>query len=222
MSGADVVIVKDAQVITPGSNEERALEVQERIEGLRHNLLEGMFDLAELLAETRRNEYYRVWGYTNFGQWVEEGSGLDMSERTAFYLINIIEGAKELGIPREQLLVARISKLKDIFSLDRKKHGDKIRALVEKAGDCDLNDIREEVHRIKSGDEALEPYVFITLKIPKSVKEHTVDSAFEIVRRQNGNVQNEQGEVIELSDGKCLEYVCQAYLQDPNNKLEGD
>jgi hypothetical protein len=200
-----------------GTDTKRALIVKEQIDHIRLNLHDGLFDLAELLAEARTNSYHTVYGFQRFGEWVEQGSGLDMSERTAYYLIGIITKAKELGIPREQLKLAKMSKLKEIFSLDPQEFGDNIKQLVASSEGKSLQEVRDEVQQIKVGSGA-ETFVFMTLKIPRTVKEQIVDPAFELVRKQYGDVRDKDGNILDLTDSKCLEFISVAYTQDPNNE----
>lgn len=212
----ELVVVAEEIVVAPG----RALEVKIEIERLRGNLHDGLFDLAELLAEARKNAYHQDYGFSRFGEWVEQGSGLDMSERTAYYLVRLIENAKELGIPRSQLRAAKMSKLKEIFALDHHVHGDAMRQLVGECQYLPLLEVRERINKIKAV-EGVEPYVYVTLKIPKSVKEQTVDPAFELVRRQYGDARDPlTGEVMDVSDSKCIEFICTNYINDPNNTGE--
>lgn len=200
---------------------QEAANVLAKIQNIRIGLFENMFTLAELLTEARAKSFHEVWGFTRFGDWVEKGSGLDISARTAYYLIEIWEKSKELGIPRDQLVAARIAKLKEIFSLDLGKHADEIRKLVQFASEHSLEAVRDSVNTIKAGDgNGIEPYTYITIKIPQSSKE-TIERAFELVRSQYGDVVDPKtGELMQLSAGKCLEYVCEGYIQDPNNYKE--
>jgi hypothetical protein len=199
---------------------QEAAKVLAKIQNIRVGLFENMFTLAELLTEAREHSYHEVWGFNRFGDWVEKGSGLDISARTAYYLITIWEKSKELGIPRDQLVAARIAKLKEIFSLDSTKYGDEIKKLVYDAPNSNLDAVRAAVNKLKADGGNIEPYTYITIKIPQSSKE-TIERSFELVRNQYGDVVDPQtGELLQLSAGKCLEYVCEGYLQDPNNYKE--
>lgn len=207
------------EIIVEGQDTERAEEVRIEIDRVKGHLQEGIFDLADLLSEARRKAFHVNWGYANFGHWIEEGSGLDISERSAFYLIKIVDTGKELGIPKAQLRAVKMSKLKEIFTLDKEKHGDSIRELVGQGQHLPLSEIRDKIGALKEKD-GIQPFIYMTLKMPKSVKEETVDQAFELVRRQYGDSKDDQGNIIDLTEGKCLEFVCQSYVQDPNNQGE--
>ncbi len=208
---------KEKKDVLVKSNEyERAIEVRTKIDALRVNMFDGLLDIAELLAEARRGDYHIHYGFPRFGDWVEQGSGLDMSERTAYYLIKIVENAKLLGISREELRAAKLSKLKEIFSLDAEVHGDEIKLLVGEAKESSLDDIRTKVQKIKSGGGE-EPFVFLTIKVPMSVKENYIDPAFELIRRQYGDRKDAAGNPVDITSGVCMEYLCQAFVQDQNN-----
>jgi len=193
----------------------RAVEVLEQIGRIKTNLHEGLFDLAELLAEARSKSFHVNWGFARFGDWVEQGSGLDIAARTAYYLICIVEKGKLLGIPRNQLRAVKMSKLKEIFSLDAGTNGETIKQLVGQGQSLSLDEVRNAVNQVKTG-AGLEPLVYMTVKLPKSVKQ-IVDDAFEIVRRNYGDKLNEYGEPFDLSDSGCLELICAEYLTNPNS-----
>jgi hypothetical protein len=196
----------------------RAGEVLARIIAIRDGLFDKMFDLAELLKESKDGAFHLHWGFSRFEDWVEKGSGLDISARTAFYLINIVEKARELGISRDKYTGVKISKLKAIFSLDAKKHGEEIRLLLETADSKSLEEIQSEVWKIKTDGKG-EEFAYITIKVPKSVKEDVVDLAFEEVRRIYGDIVDEEtGEVKEATPGKCLELICVEFIQDAHRK----
>jgi hypothetical protein len=198
----------------------RAGQVLAKILMIRDGLYNSMFELADLLSEAKKNDYHTHWGYVRFDEWVEQGSGLDISARTAFYLINIVEKANELGIPREAMSGVKISKLKSIFSLDSTKHADSIKLLLENAESKSLEEINEEVWKIKSNGNG-EPMAYITIKMPKSVKDDVVDLAFDMVRREIGDVVNpETGEISEATPGRCMEFICVEWMQDAHRKLQ--
>jgi hypothetical protein len=212
MPQAEIVIAPKPELAA------RATIVLAEILKIRDGLFTKMFDLADLLTEAHHSGLHHHWGYSRFEDWVEEGSGLDISARTAFYLINIVEKAKELGIPRESYVGVKISKLKAIFSLDSKKHSEAIKLLLATADHQSLEDIQTEVWRIKTDGQG-EEYAYITIRIPKSVKEDIVDLAFEEVRRIYGEIEDkETGELKEATPGKCLELICVEFIQDAHRK----
>lgn len=209
--------VQTIEVINP-VDEAKAKQALWKIEKLKENLTEGMIDLAELLQEARANNYHFTYGYTRFGDWIEQGSGLDMSARTAFYLTAIMDKSQRLGIPKETLRKVKISKLKEIFTLDDSKFGLEMKLLVSTAESSSLNEVKEKVQTIAAEGKPTESFIYITLKIPKLGKEVSFDKAVELVRRNYGDVIDPTtGEVMDISTSKAIELICQEYTQNPNN-----
>lgn len=198
----------------------RAQEVRAALLRIKESIEDNFIDLCELLYEAQQGEYHCVWGYSRFGEWVEQASGLDISARQAYYYLSIARKMKELGLSRELVKQAKISKLKEIFSLEPSEVANEMKTLVAKAvTGASLDEIREEVAviRAKSGGQ---PSVYMTLKIELSAKE-TVERAIELARRRYGSVEDEKtGEVKDASVSKCIELICAEFLADPNNYPE--
>lgn len=212
--------VKEAEIVAVGSPE-RAEAVRKQIESLRTNLVDNMVDLGELLAEVKEKNLHFNYGYTRLGKWVEESSGLDMSERSAYYLIQIIEKSRKLGISKQVLKASKLSKLKEIFTLDADKYPDQIKLLTAEASSLTLHEVQEKVQIIAADGEEREPFTYITIKLPKSGKEVNFDPAVELVRKNYGDVPNKYtGEIGDVSTSYAIELICQDYLQDPNNYAE--
>jgi hypothetical protein len=80
-----------------------------------------------------------------------------------------------------------------------------------------LSEIEEKVRSLKK--KAGKPnYVTKHIKIEADA-EPIVDEAFELARRNYGSTVQD-GEIRDISDGKCLELVSAEYLNDPNNREE--
>lgn len=196
-------------------------DIELRLSNTKAGVLDNLFDLAELLSEIRANKYYRILngGATSFEKWVDDHADLDMSARQAFFLVSINDKSKQLGISREELKAARITKLKDIFSLDTTKHAAEIKQLVKDAPDLSYEVVANRVAALKSVSGESEQYVYLTFKVPVSVKT-LVHDTFERVRSQFGDSVNpETGELTELSPSRCLELVCANFFAGPD---EGD
>lgn len=175
--------------------------------------------MCKLLREAQQNNYHTVFGYGRFGEWIEKDSDLDISERQAYYLIGITRKAEELGIEIESLSSYRVTELKEIFSLEPKQHATNMCRLLSESPSMTLEEVKAEVAQVKQ-KEGQEPVSYMTVKIEQSVKE-IVNTAFELVRRQHGSSVSE-GDSVDLSDSRCLEFVCLAYTQDPNNVQESE
>src|ERR1017187_2498925 len=100
--------------------------VRKKIAEIKKSMSGHLFDLGELLKEIRDGGYHMTWGFANFGEWLIT-SGLDMKERNAYYLIKIVEMGVALGIPRETLEQVKVSKLREIATLDFVKDAKKAR-----------------------------------------------------------------------------------------------
>ena len=191
--------------------------VRKKIEEIRKSISGRFFDLGELLSEIKEGGFHMTWGYANFGEWLEK-SGLDMSERSAYYLIKIVAMGKELNIPREKLESVKISKLREIASLDPKKDGKKIRKLIDSCvpdkdgNEMSLEDVRQNVAKVRAGDDKIETFVFMTIKVTKTCKEEVIDPAIELVRAQHGDTVDSSGSPQEISPGRAIELILTDYL----------
>lgn len=193
----------------------RAVEVEGLILGLKDTVQDSAIEMAYLLKEANDKQYYRMLGVNTFSDWINK-VGLDMSERAAAYLLNIARKAELLGIDKAELKKSKISKLKEIFSLDAGTNGTEIKALLAGSQEESLDVVKEKVQQVKAKD-GHEPNAYMTFKMPVTVKEEIVLQAFELVRRLYGSVIDENtGEVIDISDSKCLELVCAEFLNTGN------
>lgn len=197
----------------------RAMAVQVRLKDIRLSVEERFFEMCELLTEAHDNDYHVMYGFGRFGEWVERGSGLDISSRTAFYYINIWKKAQTLQLDKEKLAEVGITKLKEIFSLDTSAHPDEIRGLVESASQSSVDDVKGRVSQVKTKNGQV-PKEFMAMRIDSDVKK-TIDKAFKLARLQYGDQVDEHGEVQEASHSKCMEIISLSYIQDPQNYPEG-
>lgn len=211
----EIIEASYREVVADAKTEERAFAVRDRLLTLKDSIENNFFDLCELLLEAKEGEYHLIYGFERFGDWVEQGSDLDLSARSAYYYINIGEKARELGLTREMLKQAKISKLKEIFTLEPEENGDDMKRLVESASSSSLEEIKKEVAKAKE-KSGVPTAAYMTLKLDPMVKD-TVEEAIELARRNYGDTIDEYGEVKDASVSKCVELICVSYLQDPNN-----
>lgn len=194
----------------------RSAEVLEAILSIKSTLMRRALELGRLLKEARDNDYANVWGFARFGDWVEESSGLDMSARSAYDLIKLIEQSQRLGIPDEELELVKISKLKAIFTLkDGEMSDDEIRSLVRSAEVKTLKDVVAEVGIAKQQE-----WVNRNYKFDKIAYENTVRPAIERVKREYENTIDEFGNETEISDSKAIEMMSADLLAGPENQAE--
>lgn len=189
----------------------RAEEVRTEITQLKDSIMASSLKLGRLLKEARDNQYHHIWGYAQFGLWVEEASGLDMSERQCYYLIAVVERAEACGIPDEELNKVKLSKLKTIFSLPADTDPETIKTLVREAETAPLDDVREVVGRIKNVD-----FVFKTLKMERDTYENVYSPAMDKARLEYGNSIDFKGDPKEIEDDKAIEMICATYLSGPD------
>lgn len=191
--------------------------VRKKIEEIRKSISGRFFDLGELLGEIKEGGFHMSWGYANFGEWLET-SGLDMSERAVYYLIKIVTMGKELNIPREKLEQVKISKLREIATLDTKCDGKKMKKLIDSCipdkdgNEMSLEDVRQNVAKVRAGDDKIDTYVFLTIKITKTCKEEVIDPAIELIRAQHGDTVDSSGAPQEISPGRAIELILTDYL----------
>lgn len=186
-------------------------EVLNQIREIKTRLTDGIFELADLLAETKQEAYYEDWGYDSFGEWINT-SGLDMSERQAYYYIAISEKSKALGITREQLKQSSMTKLKSIFSLGTEEHAEEIKALVLASHTDTHEKIERKVNRIKAVD-GREPMCNKTFSFTESGYENTVKGAIELMQQEYGDtIDSSTGEFVDITPGKAIEMICADYM----------
>jgi|SRR6185312_3383984 len=195
---------------------ERAKAVQEQLEATRRNLASNALLMGDLLSEIKHNSYHEHYGCSSFSDWLYNSSSLDMSERTAYYLINIVDTAKQLGIPRKQLEAVKMSKLKEIFTLNPETNGDDIKQLVAAGDAASLEETKNAVVKAKVGDEQFERAVWLNIKLLESQRE-VVKEAIERAKRSCGDtIDPRTGEVAEPSDARALELIAADYLAQPD------
>lgn len=194
------------------ATESRAETVTLEVRQIKSDLANRLIYLGELLSESRSNGYPEQLGFESFGAWLED-SGLDMSERQAYYLVKIVDNAKQLGIPRKSLEASKMSKLKEIFSLNPDEHGNRMRDLVEASADLKLEEVRQEVATLRSG-VGLEPTSWFNFRVTDSQKQQ-ISHALATARMEYGqNVDPNTGDVTEAPNATLLaDVICNAYLQ---------
>lgn len=213
-----------------GQAAKRAAAVKIELEHLNTLVLDSTFDIAELLAEVKGGSYYGQWGYETFGDYVEQV--LDMKLRKAQYLVRIVNIAKMLDIPRTVYEEVKITKLREIFSLEPQDFflnpdtnqneplSDHIKRLVAAANEMTLQEIVNEIKRLKGliGDDEL---VFLTTCVKRAVRDNVILPARELARTKLGSQgKDTDGDNIEYSDGACEEVIHADFLADPNNQIE--
>jgi hypothetical protein len=195
----------------------RAKEVFTTIKGIKTHLSDNLLTLGELLSEARSNGYAELMGYDSFGSYLE-ATELDMSERQAYYLIKIIDNSRTLGITRDELKASKMSKLKEIFSLDPAVHGNDIKQLVAESADSKLEEVKAAVERIRS-DGKTEATTWRNFRVTES-QAQVIDQAIEQVKEDYGDVVNgSTGEIENVSDSRAFELICIEYTNTNQHNL---
>lgn len=193
----------------------RAKHVSTEVRKIKAHLVNNLLYLGTLLSEARANDYPQLLGFDTFALWLED-SGLDMSERQAYYLIKIVDGAKQLEIPLPQLEASKLSKLKEIFALDLVTHGDSIKQLVADSAALKLHEVRDRVQALRS-EQGLEPTSWLNFRVTES-QAGFIHEALAKARMEYGQVVVGD-EVIEATDGTLLaDVICTTYIQDINER----
>lgn len=215
----------------PGeSSKERSNYVRLELDCLRASQQQTTFEMADLLAETHDKNYWSDWGFQSFGHYVQES--LDIKERQAYYLIQIVTVSRKLNIDRNEIEGIAISKLKEIFSLDpdnfyyNAESGEKepldahIMRLVALAPSIGLDAIKAEVRRLKGLPE--KPGTWRNLYFEDPAMAETWDRAIELVKRHSGNGKEDPitGQIREISDAAAAERMAADILSDPNWQVE--
>ena len=189
----------------------RADVVLEAILNIKTTLMRRALELGRLLKEARDNDYHLVWGFGRFGDWVELSSGLDMSARSAYDLIKMIEQSARLGISDAELEKVKKSKLIQIFSLtDGEMDDDSIRELVAAAETMKLEDVKEQVGIAKQQE-----WVNRNYKFDKTGYENVIKPTIERIKREHGSTMGDDGGEADISDSKALEICCADYAAGP-------
>lgn len=199
----------DTKIVVTG--EPRSEIVRLQIVQLRDHIVHSFITLARLLKEVRDSNYHQGWGFGRWGQWVESGSGLDLSEREAYYLVNIIDRAEQIGIPDEDLSAVKVSSLKQIMSLPADTSPETIKDLVEEAKTLPYRTIKDVVSKLKNED-----YVYHTLKFSTDTEENVYQPAMERMRREVGNTIGPDGEPEDITDSRAIELLCADKLAGPD------
>ena len=203
------------------TEQDRPTVVLKQIRALRDGMAHGFITLARLLKEARDNDYAPRWGYARFGEWVEEGSGLDISATTAYDLIRVVSMGERLGISDDALGHVKVSCLKEIAKLPEDTSAEFVSQLIEEAKTMPLKKVREVVGHVTNED-----YVYHSLKFLREVEDNVYQPAVERARREYGNTVGIEGNPEDISDSKAIHMILADYLASPEEEelpvIEGE
>lgn len=192
----------------------RIAEVVEQLKKVSSTVEDGFFDMCDLLQEAHDHEYHLHLGFVRFTDWVEaESSQLDISARQATYCVNIANKAMRLNVDRPTMKRVKVSKLKEIFSLDPDEHSSAMQELLASAETMTLDEVKAKVRLLKM-EAGHEEMVFMTLKFPASAKP-IIEGAFEQCKSKLGDYDGK-----EPSNGRALELICQEWTESVDQEDE--
>ncbi len=196
----DIEIVK--------TTEGRPTQVLQRVQEIKGKLVVQSLELGRLLKEIKEGGYHLDYGFNNFGDWVES-AGLDLSERSAYYLIQVVDLQDRHDIANDVMEAIGISKLKQIASMPDDTEKETIDELLDAAQTSSHEQIKEVVAELKGND-----HVIKTFKLDREFSQTLLPEAFERVRRMTA---------ADSSDGRCLElivadFLAQVVVEEPQDE----
>jgi len=156
--------------------------------------------LGLLFIEAKEGHYYRNWGYTNFGKWINE-SGLGISAREIYYYMRIATKASSMGISPTILDELPVSHLKHIFVLDPRKNTGQIKSLISSSRKG------ATLEQVKS---AVRDVAHLPAQIVYSANFRSVESK-ETVARTVAAIRKAHPEFKYIGD--ALEFICREYAK---------
>lgn len=220
----------DPQVIVGEAVAGRAASVRRNLRSLVSGLNTNTFDLAALLFEAREGNYFSAWGFSSLAEYAQKELGL--KQRKAEYLTRIMKVTKAVGLKREQVEQAGISKLRDITTLDPGKSfwntdtktseslAEHVVNLVLDAPELTVEEVREKVLRLQ-GRLGPDRPVTHSYTVPRSAYDNVIKAAIEKARMVLGSQgRDADGNAQEYGDGPCLEVICANFLSDPSFEEE--
>ncbi len=198
----------DSIVVQQPANSAESLAIKTRLLQIANSLEDSTFDISDLLLEAHDKSLHLENGFLRFGDWVES-LGADISARQAGYYVNIGSKALRLNIDRPTLKKVKISKLKEIFSLDPDKFSSEMTALIAEAENLTLDQVKAKVAalKLKDGQELM---FYRNYKFTESALK-VVEDASEKCKAEVGD-QVVGGQIVEPSSSRLLELICGDYL----------
>jgi hypothetical protein len=213
-------------------DDRRAIEAVEQVVAIDQSIVANQFELGELLAEIKDNDYFAAHKVLSFDELLKKLS-LDISASQVRYLVNNHKMATRLGISREQLKKAKISKVKTIFQLDPDKElvddatgevtkmADVMVTLVNESPFKKLSEIEAIVKRLK--DDTTPEGERRTWRNFSLTEDGAlvVDEAIELIIANAGStIDIQTGTSKDVAEGTALVYMAANCIADPNLHAE--
>lgn len=225
---APVVVDPPAIVRQDSSAAERVVA---EVITLDRTLVADQFKLGALFAEIVAGDYHYADHCETLKDFLKKNK-IELTEGEVKRRAKIHNTAEKLGIPLEQLLKARISKVKAIFELSPDKEitddegktekvSDIMRSLVLEAGNgkslADIKkivkDIRIKLDEIDGTESVIEFYKLPVFRSRQEFFDETIDLAVQI----SGGTVDAQGDERDISRATAVEHIFADFRSDPKN-----
>ena len=208
----------------------RSATVRKELARMATSMSTSEFDMIELLCEALENSYAPQWGYASLLDYGQKELGL--KPRRTQYLTRIGKVMKAVGLKRGQYEPAKVSKLREISTLNpegsffnretrvSEPFSEHIVRLVLDSDELTVEQVKEEVLRLK-GMDGPNRMVVRSCSVTQSAWTNVIQPAYELARRLLGSQgRDDSGGAVDYKDGVCLEVICAAFNADPNNQPE--
>jgi hypothetical protein len=199
----------------------RSATVRKELARMATSMSTSEFDMIELLCEALENSYAPRWGFASLLDYGQKELGL--KKRRTQYLTRIGKVMKAVGLKRQQYEPAKVSKLREISTLDPEGsfYNRETRAsepldahivrLVLDADDMTVEQMHDEVCRLK-GQVGPDRRVIRSYSTDASTWENVIKVAYEKARMHLGSKgRDDEGMATEYTDGECQEVICAAF-----------
>ncbi|MEW6613909.1 MAG: hypothetical protein AB1401_00335 [Thermodesulfobacteriota bacterium] len=182
-------------VMEKGTDIERSVYCKEKAEELCNRIEDSYYELAMILREIEKEQYYMNWGYSGFVEYVKECLGF--KERKARYLIAIADMCQRYNITKDERIGIEWSKLKELPGVINEENKEE---WLGKARESTTTNLQDEVRKAR-GISPGEMKSFITFSLAEGQK-LVVESALDLAGKLTGS------EVRSY----LLEVICQEFV----------
>jgi hypothetical protein len=210
----------------------RADEVADAIKKLDGQLQHSTFDVADLLAEAKREAHWATLSHESFEDFIK-ALGIEKSKREVEYLVRMSEVLTKLGTTRKQAVAAKVSKLREIARLDpsgqivdpdteiAEPMSGIMKRLIESAPVTPLAEIKQQVNDLigKSGGDESE-LTWWNMPIRRDAKEMCLETVDLVMALSGDTVDVNTGKPKPISIATAVERIFADFRSDPNNQLE--
>ena len=197
----------------------RAAKVRREVNKLIKATNSSTFDLAVLLYEMKKNQYYSP----EFESFSKYAKSLDLKYTKSYYLVKIVSLMQGVGLERATYEPVGMGKLRVISKLNLEGEFKGvpmplvIKELTEKALHMSLEDVTFEVDTILGLTED-ESMVWLNVHLKKLARDNAVKPALALAKKHMPESQkkDDDGNFVDPGDGAALEMICANFLADPN------